>query len=74
MELKKELTKEEKEELLKKLKQAENAEKLLALAKENGLEMTSEEAEKAFTQLHNTGELSDDELDDVSGGFLFFFF
>ena len=38
-------------------------------AKENGIEMTAEEAQKIFAQLHpQTSELSDDELDNVSGG------
>ena len=37
---------------------------LLALAKENGVEFTAEEAETYFEQLHpKTGELSDEELD-----------
>ena len=56
-------------ELLTKAKAAKTAEELLTLAKENGIEMTAEEAQKIFAQLHpQTGELSDDELDNVSGG------
>ena len=56
-------------ELLAKAKEAKTPEELLALAKENGIEMTAEEAQKIFAQLHSqTGELSDDELDNVSGG------
>ena len=56
-------------ELLVKAKEAKTPEELLTLAKENGMEMTAEEAQKIFAQLHpQTGELSDDELDNVSGG------
>ena len=56
-------------ELMEKAKQAKSAEELLAIAKENGIEATEEEAKQYFAQLHSaTGELSDDELDNVSGG------
>ena len=55
-------------EQLTKVKQAKSAEELFALAKENGIEMTEEEAEKYFAELHKEGELADDELDNVSGG------
>ena len=56
-------------ELLEKAKQAKTAEELIALAKENGAEMTPEEANTYFAQLNpKTGELSDDELDNVAGG------
>ena len=44
-------------------------EELIALAKEHGAELTAEEANTYFAQLHPaSGELSDDELDNVSGG------
>lgn len=56
-------------ELIEKAKQAKSAEELLAIAKENGIEATEEEAKQYFAQLHPaTGELSDNELDNVSGG------
>ena len=56
-------------DLIAKAKQAKTAEEIMALAKENGIEMTAEEAQKSFALLHpQTGELSDDELDNVSGG------
>ena len=55
-------------ELLEKAKSAESAEALLALAKENNYEMTAEEAEAYFAQMHKSGELSDEELENVSGG------
>lgn len=55
-------------ELLDKAKTAESAEKLAEMAKEENIEMTEEEAAKAFAELHKTGELADEELDNVSGG------
>lgn len=55
-------------ELMAKAKEAKSAEELLAFAKENGVELTAEEAEQYFEQLHATGELADDELENVSGG------
>ena len=56
-------------DLLVKAKQAKNPEELMSLAKENGIEMTEESAKAYFEQLHpKTGELADDELDNVAGG------
>ena len=56
-------------ELIAKAKQAKNPEELLALAKENGVELTEESAKSYFNQLNpQTGELADDELDNVAGG------
>lgn len=60
-----ELTKE----LVAKAKEAKTSEELMALAKEVGIDMTEESAALAFEQLNSkTGELSDSELDNVSGG------
>ena len=60
---------ENNKELLAKAKAAETPEALLTLAKENGIELTDEEAKAYFDRLHpQTGELSDDELDNVAGG------
>ena len=57
------------QELLEKAKQTKSAEELLALAKENGVEMNEEQANAYFAQLHKaSGEISDDELNNVSGG------
>lgn len=53
---------------LEKAKAVKSAEELLALAKENGLELTEEEAKKYFAELHKEGELADEELDNVTGG------
>ncbi len=56
-------------ELIEKAKQAKTPEELLALAKENGIEMTKEKADEYFKQLStSSGEISDDELDNISGG------
>ncbi len=55
-------------ELLEKAKEAKSAEELMLLAKENGMELTKEEAEAYFVQLNKSGELSDEELDNVAGG------
>ena len=56
-------------ELLAKAKETKTPEELLALAKENGAELTEESAKAYFDRLHpQTGELSDDELDNVAGG------
>ena len=57
-------------ELIAKAKTAESAEKLLEIAKENGVELTAEEAKTYFAQLNANGAVSDDELDVVAGGFL----
>ena len=56
------------EELIAKAKEAKSAEELLALAGENGVEMTEENAKALFERLQSAGELADNELDSVSGG------
>lgn len=55
--------------LFTKAKEVKNIEELIALAKENGVELTEEKAKDYFAkfQLKN-GELADDELDNVAGG------
>ena len=55
-------------ELLKKAKTAKSAEELLEMAKTEKIELTAEEAAKAFAELNKSGELSDEELDNVAGG------
>ena len=56
------------EELIEKAKTAKTAEELLEMAKAENIELTEEEAEKAFAELHKSGEISDEELDNVAGG------
>lgn len=55
-------------ELLEKARAAETPEALLALAAEAGVTLTPEEAQAHFDLFHQTGELADEELDNVSGG------
>ncbi len=55
-------------ELVLKAKECKSAEELLALAKENNYPMTEEDAKRTFAELHTEGELSEEELDNVSGG------
>lgn len=55
--------------LIEKAKTAKSAEELLEIAKENNVEMTAEEAATYFAQLGpKSGELDDDDLDNVAGG------
>ena len=56
------------EEMILKAKEAKTAEELLAFAKENGMELSEEGAKAYYEQFHKSGELSDDELGNVSGG------
>ncbi len=55
-------------EMIAKAKECKSAEELLALAKENGYELTAEEAKAKFSEIHSEGEISDDELDGAAGG------
>ena len=55
-------------ELIAKAKTAKSAEELLALAKDNNVELTEEEAKTYFEQLNANGAVSDDELGAVAGG------
>ena len=54
--------------LIAKAKAAKSTEELLALAKENNVELTEEEAKTYFEQLNANGAVSDDELELVAGG------
>ena len=56
-------------ELLARAKQAKSAEELLVLAAETGTKMSKEQAKAYYAHLHPTsGELTDEELDNVAGG------
>ena len=56
-------------EMIEKAKAAKSAEELLALAKENNIEMTADEAKIYYAQLNpKSGELDNDELETVVGG------
>ena len=55
--------------LLEKAKAAKSVAELLDIAKENNIELSEEQAKTYFAQLSpKNGELSDEELDNVSGG------
>lgn len=55
--------------LLEKAKAAKSVAELLDIAKENNVELSEEQAKTYFAQLSpKNGELSDEELDNVSGG------
>ena len=57
------------QELIIKAKAAKSVEELLELSKASNVELSEEQAKDYFAKLNPTkGELSDDELDDVSGG------
>lgn len=57
------------DDTLAKAKTAGNAEELLKLAKESGMELTPEQAQLYYAQMNpRSGELADEELDNVSGG------
>ena len=55
-------------EIIASAKAAKSSEELIAIAGENGVEMTEEEAKIYFAQLNENGVVSDDELDLVAGG------
>ena len=57
------------QEIIEKAREVKTAEELLLLAKENGIEMTADEAQTYFEQI-NANKLDDDLLDDVSGGWV----
>ena len=61
------------EEQMKKFSEAKSVEEVLALAKEEGVEISEEEIRKYYNATRiaardGEGELSDDELDNVAGG------
>ena len=59
-------------ELVERAKAAKSAEELFELARASGLDITEEMAKSYFRQLNRNGELDDDDLDAVAGGFYCF--
>ena len=55
-------------EMFEKAKEAKSIEELMSIAKENGMELSKESATAYFEEMHKSGELSDEELDNVAGG------
>lgn len=59
-------------ELLEHAKSAPSAAALLAWAQKNGITLTNQQADDLYAQLHaGAGALSDEELDNASGGVTF---
>ncbi len=57
------------EDLLAKAKETQSPEELLTLMRENGSEeFTMENAEALYAQIHTSGELTDEEMEAVTGG------
>lgn len=57
------------QEFIEKVSTAKSAEEIVALAKENELEIPQDKANTLFAQLNNSGELSDEDLSAVAGGY-----
>ncbi len=55
-------------EMIEQARLAESPEELLAMARENGIELTAEDAQRYFDNWHASAELSDEELENVAGG------
>ena len=56
-------------ELLEKARMAKSADEIAAIAREQGIDMSADDAETTYAMLHEAeGEISDDELDNVAGG------
>ena len=55
-------------EFIEKAQAAKSPEELAALARENNIELTEEQAKEYYDRLHSGSELVDDELDMVAGG------
>ena len=56
------------EEILAKVRAAKSADELIEIAKENGRDITAEQAEVLFKSLSQNGELSYEELESAVGG------
>ena len=57
------------EEIVEKAKKIKSVEELINFSKEGGMELTREQAQVYFAQLNSqSGELADDELENVAGG------
>lgn len=54
--------------IVEKAKNCKSVEEIISLAKENGVDLTIEQAESYFNSIHKSCELSDEELDNVTGG------
>lgn len=66
--MEKEFTPEMKARLKEWVSAAKSVDEIIALAKESGIELTPEKAEELLRNYDKFRELSDDDLDNVSGG------
>ena len=57
------------EEIAKRISEAASAEEIISIVKEAGKEVTAEQAQALYDRLHSAGELSDEDLENVAGGF-----
>lgn len=57
------------EEEIKIAKEAKSKEELISYAKEKGYELSDEEADRIFEYFNKQGELDENELSNVTGGF-----
>ena len=56
-------------ELLEKLQTAKSAEELIEMAKAEGAEIAPDKAEELFAKLNAEGELSDENAENLAGGY-----
>ena len=56
------------DQLFQNFRNAKSPEDMLTIAKENGIELTEDNAKYYFETYFSSGALSDDELENVSGG------
>ena len=56
-------------ELLVKLQAAKSVEELVEMAKAEGAEIAPDKAEELFAKLNAEGEISEEELEAIAGGF-----
>lgn len=54
--------------LIEKAKKVKTKEELTELLKQHGVEISSEQTDKLFSEIKSYGEIKDDDLDNVSGG------
>ncbi len=55
-------------ETIERLKGAKDVKELMAFVDKEGIKLSLDSASKLFERIHTAGEISDDELDCVSGG------
>lgn len=54
--------------LLEKAKKTRSKEELIALCRDNGYDISENDARRYYDALHKSGEIDDDDLNSVSGG------